>query len=36
MGKSNKIAFYTNVLSKLQIISEQEKELILKKMTEKG
>jgi len=36
MGKLNKIAFYTNVLTKLQIISEQEKETILKKMTKKG
>ncbi|MBM7622242.1 DNA-directed RNA polymerase subunit H (RpoH/RPB5) [Bacillus tianshenii] len=36
MGKSNKILFYTNVLTKLQIISEEEKETILKKMTKKG
>jgi hypothetical protein len=36
MGKVNKIAFYTKVLTKLQIINEQEKETILKSMTKKG
>ena len=31
MGKSNKLIFYTEVLTKLNVISEQDKETILKK-----
>lgn len=31
MGRSNKLIFYTEVLTKLNVISEQDKEAILKK-----
>ena len=36
MGKNNKIIFYTEVLSKLNIISEEEKGSILNKDKKKG
>jgi hypothetical protein len=36
MGRANKLAFYTHVLSKLQVISEHEKDTILKKEKKKG
>lgn len=36
MGKTNKLIFYTEVLTKLNIISEQDKDTILKKANKKG
>ncbi len=36
MGRANKLIFYTEVLTKLNVISEQDKEAILKKEKKKG
>ncbi len=36
MGKNNKIIFYTEVLTKLNVISAEEKGSILKKDKKKG